>query len=245
MRNIILCVVLAVASVPLNVTAAFETRATRLQAIKTVGVISAIGAEISVTKTGLTPLNSAGQSVPVGSWGLDELIVQQATTLLSGRFRVQPVSYSRAAFAAVRDSAVAPVNLIRGDPFKALVRADVAPKGLDAYIVITRAKSKLGTGRNVEGIGFAEYRTLLASYGIIHALYEVRIIDGKTFDVIEKRAASPLGNAEILRLAGPSRTVEEAFEGPAAGERLRAAIVDLITRSLPLTLGDMHLANTQ
>jgi hypothetical protein len=156
---------------------------------------------------------------------------------------VQPVSYSRAAFATIKESVVAPVNLMRGDPFKALVRTDVSPQVLDAYIVITRAKSKLGTGRKVEGIGFAEYRTLLASYGVIHALYEVRLIDGKTFDVIEKRAASPLGNAEMLRLAGPSRTVDEAFEGPAAGERLRAAIVDLITRSLPLTLGDMHLTN--
>jgi hypothetical protein len=165
MRNIILSVVLAVTSVPLSTTAAFETRATRLQAIRTVGVISAIGEEISVTLTGLTPLNKFGQSVPVGSWGLDDLIVQQATTLLSGRFRVQPVSYSRAAFATIKESVVAPVNLMRGDPFKALVRTDVSPQVLDAYIVITRAKSKLGTGRKVEGIGFAEYRTLLASYG--------------------------------------------------------------------------------
>ena len=198
MRNIILCFLLAVASVPLSATAAFETRATRLQAIKTVGVISAIGDEMSVTRTGLIPLNRPGQNVSVASWGLDELIIQQATTLLNGRFRLQPVSYSRAAFAAIRESAVAPVNLIRGDAFKALVRTDVSPQGLDAYIVITRAKSKLGTGRNVEGIGFAEYRTLLASYGVIHALYEVRVIDGKTFDVIEKRAASPLGNVEIF-----------------------------------------------
>jgi hypothetical protein len=245
MRNIILCVFLAVASVPLGGAAAFETRATRLQAIRTVGVISAIGEDISVTRTGLTAFGSPGQSVPVGSWRLDDLIVQQATTLLNGRFSVQPVSYSRAAFAAIRESAVAPVNLIHGDPFKKLVRTDVSPQGLDAYIVITRAKSKLGSGRKVEGVGYAEYRTLLASYGVIHALYEVRLIDCKTFDVIEKRTASPLGNAEMLRLAGPSRTTDEAFEGPAAGERLRAAIVDLITRSLPLTLGDMHLANTQ
>jgi hypothetical protein len=244
MRKFILCLILAVASVPLDQTAAFETRAKRLQTIKTVGIISAVGGEMNVVRTGLTPLNAPGQSVPVASWGLDELIVQQVTTLLDGRFRVQPVSYPRAAFAAIRESAVAPVTLIRGDAFKALVRTDVLPQGLDVYIVITRAKSKLGSGRNVEGIGFAEYRTLLASYGVIHALYEVRLIDGRTFDVIEKRAASPLGNAEMLRLAGPSRMVDEALEGPAAGERLRAGIADLITRSLPLTLGDMHLVDT-
>jgi hypothetical protein len=244
MRNIILCVGF-VASVALSDAAAFETRATRLQAIKTVGVISALGDEMSVTRAGLTPLNSPGQSASIRSWGLDELVVQQATTLLNGRFRVQPVSYPRDAFATIRESLVAPVNLVRGDPFKALVRTEVSPKGLDAYVVISRAKSKLGSGRNVQGIGFAEYRTLLASYGLIHALYEVRVIDGKTFDVIEKRVASPLGNIETMRLQGPSQLVDGTFDGPAGIERLRAAIVDLITRSLPITLNDMHLASTQ
>jgi len=244
MRNIILCVGL-LASVAVSDAAAFETRATRLQAIKTVGVISALGDEMSVTRAGLTPLNTPGQSVSIRSWGLDELIVRQATALLNGRFRVQPVSYPRDAFAAIRESAVAPVNLARGDPFKAMVRTDVSPQGLDAYVVISRAKSKLGSGRNVQGIGFAEYRTLLASHRVIHALYEVRVIDGKTFDVIEKRVASPLGDIETIRLQGPSRLVDGSFDGPAGIETLRAAIVDLITRSLPLTLGDMHLANTQ
>ncbi|MBR1125663.1 hypothetical protein JQ628_29360 [Bradyrhizobium lablabi] len=242
MRKITLCVGLAIASASLSAAAAFETRATRLQAIKTVGIISAMGDEISMTRAGLTPLNNRIESVPVQSWKLDDLIVQQATALMSRRFQVQTVGYPRGAFAAVKESAIGPVNLARGDPFKVLVRRNVLPQGLDAYIVITRAKSTLGTGRKVEGLGFAQYRTLLASYGIVHALYEVRVIDGKTFDVIDKRAASPLGNTEMIRLAGPSRTVEGTFEGADSGEQLRAAIVDLLTRSLSVTLTDMHLA---
>ena len=99
-----------------------------------------------------------------------------------------------------------------------LVRRDVSPQGLDAYVVITRAKSTLGTGRKVEGFGFAEYRTLLASYGIVHALYEVRVIDGKSFDVIDKRAASSLGSTDMIRLAGPSRTIN----GSSLGARMQA-----------------------
>jgi hypothetical protein len=244
MRNIILCVGV-LAFLAASDAAAFETRATRLQAIKTVGVISALGDEMSVTRAGLTALNTPGQSVSIRSWGLDELVVRQATALLNERFRVQPVSYPRDAFAAIRESAVVPVNLARGDPFKAMVRTDVSPTGLDAYVVISRAKSKLGSGRNVQGVGFAEYRTLLATYRVIHALYEVRMIDGKTFDVIEKRVASPLGNIETVRLQGPSQLVDGSFDGPAGIETLRAAVVDLITRSLPLTLGDMHLVNPQ
>ncbi|MDD1526976.1 hypothetical protein C7U92_06405 [Bradyrhizobium sp. WBOS7] len=232
---------LAAACVALGAAAAFETRASRIQAIKTVGIVSAIGEEMSLTQAGLTRPDATAQSLSISAWALDELIVQQATRLLDGRFRVQPVSYRRAAFAAIRDSAVAPVNLLRSDPFKELVRSDVAPQGLDAYIVITRARSKLGNGRSVEGVGLAQYRTLLADYGLIHALYEVRVIDGKSFNVIEKRAAGPLDNTGTVQLAGPSGPVDEALGASASSERLRAAVVDLIARSLPVTFSDMHL----
>lgn len=244
-RTAFLWIGLAAACVALGAAAAFETRASRIQAIKTIGIVSAIGDEMSLTQAGLTGLGNSAQSVSISAWGLDELIVQQTTRLLAGRYRVQPVTYRRAAFAAIRDSVVMPVNLLRSDPFKELVRSDITPQGLDAYIVITRARSKLGNGRSVEGVGFAEYRTLLANYGLIHALYEVRLIEGKSFDVIEKRAAAPLDNTGTVRIGGPSGQVDDTFDVPAANERLRAAIADLITRSLPVTLGDMHLIDGQ
>jgi hypothetical protein len=228
--------------------AMFATRDTKLQAVKTVGIISAVGDEMTFARMGLTGLNNASRSFPIGSWGLDDLIVQQATTALSGRFQVQPVSYQRSAFAAVKDSPVTPVNFIRGDPFKKLVQTEVSPQGLDAYIVITKAKSNFGGGaRKVEGIGFITYGTVMASYNQIHALYEIRVFNGKTFDVIEKRAAPPLDDAGAVRIAGPSRMIDESFSpntgDPAQNERLHTAIADLIARSLSSTLSDMHLAD--
>ena len=75
----------------------FETGQTKLQGVKTVGIISAVGGEMSFARAGLTGLNNnASQSFPIGAWGLDDLIVQQATAALNGRFQVQPVSYKRA-----------------------------------------------------------------------------------------------------------------------------------------------------
>jgi len=133
-------------AVSVSACAAFETRETKLQAVKTVGIISAVGDEITFAKGGLTGLNNRSQSFPIASWGLDDLIVQQATTALNGRFQVQPVSYNRTAFTAIKDSPVAPVNLVRSDPFKKLVQTEVSPQGLDAYIVITKAKSSFGGG---------------------------------------------------------------------------------------------------
>jgi hypothetical protein len=253
MRRISRCVSFAtvvVLAVSVSACAMLETREAKLQAVKTVGIISAVGDEMSFARTGLTGLNNRSQSFPIGSWGLDDLIVQQATTALNGRFQVRPVSYQRAAFTAIKDSPVAPVNLIRGDPFKKLVQTEVSPQGLDAYIVITKAKANFGGGgRKVEGVGFITYGTLLASSNHIHALYEIRVIDGKTFDVIEKMTAQPLDNTEAVRLPGPSRLVDESFSpstgDPARNENLHGAITDLIARSLSSTLSDMHLADVR
>src|SRR5260370_41565713 len=128
----------AVLAVSVSPCAMLETRETKLQAVKTVGIVSAVGDEMSFAKAGLTGLSNPSQSFPIASWGLDDLIVRQVTTTLSGRFQVQPVSYQRSAFAAIKDSPVAPVNLMRGDPFQKLVPTQVSPQGLDAYIVITK-----------------------------------------------------------------------------------------------------------
>jgi hypothetical protein len=230
--------------------AMFATRETKLQAVKTVGIISAVGDEMYFARIGLTGPNNASQSFPIGSWGLDDLIVQQATAALSGRFQVQSLSYQRTAFAAIKDSPVMPVNLVRGDPFKKLLKTEVTPQGLDAYIVIVKAKSNFGGGaRKVEGVGFVSYGTLFASYSEIHVLYEIRMYDGKTFDVIEKMTAPPLENGATVELTGPSRLVDESFSpsagDPAQNENLHGAITDLIARSLSSTLGYMHLADVR
>src|ERR1700736_5974826 len=130
MRRSRRCASLASVLLAVNVSACamFETGQAKLQAVKTVGIISAVGDQITFAKGGLTGLSNSRQSFPIGSWGLDDLIVQQATAALSGRFQVQPVTYNRAAFAVIeKDSPVAPVNFIHGDPFKKLVETEVSP----------------------------------------------------------------------------------------------------------------------
>ncbi|UFZ08276.1 hypothetical protein LQG66_08025 [Bradyrhizobium ontarionense] len=222
--------------------ALFETRDEKLRSVKTVGIVSAVGDQFILARAGLTGLDNGSRHVPIASWGLDDLIVQEVGKALSVRFQVQPITYPRAAFATIQDSAVAAVNLVRDDPFKKLVRTEVSPQGLDAYIVITRAKANFGgSNRKVEGVGLITYSTVLESFGLLHALYEIRVFDGKTFDIIEKLAAGPSDDASSVRLAGPSLVLDGNFGEP--DERLRRAIVDLLSRSLPSTLSDLHLVD--
>lgn len=222
--------------------ALFETRNQKLSSVKTVGIISAVGDQFILAKAGLTGLDNNSRNVPIASWRLDELIAQEVGKALSVRFKVQPVTYPRAAFVAIQDSAITAVNLVRDDPFKKLLRTEVSPQGLDAYIVITRAKANFGgSNRKVEGVGLITYSTVLESFSLLHALYEVRVIDGKAFDIIEKMAAGPSDDASSMRLAGPSLVLDGNFEAP--DETLHRAIVDLLSRSLPGTLSDLHLAD--
>ena len=154
---------------------------------------------------------------------------------------MQPVTYPRATFATTQESAITAVNLIRGDRFKKLVQTEVSPQGLDAYIVITKAKANFGGNRKVEGVGLIAYSAVLESFRLLHALYEIRVVDGKTFDIIEKLAAGPPDEASSVRLPGPSLVIDASFDE--RDENLRRAIVDLVIRSLPNTLSDMHLVN--
>jgi hypothetical protein len=227
--------------------AAVGTEGPLLRDFKTIGVISAVGDTLTVTNAGLTGLGHGERVYSIDSWGIDDLIVSRSSALLSRHFQVQPVTYKRAAFAAIeQNNPVVVVNLLRKDRIKDLVRAEAAPQGLAAYVVITKGTSTYGNGgRCVGGIGIINHSALLNSYNQIHALYVVRVIDGHEFRVLDKRSAAPLDNAEIVRLGGPSRMVDDAFLPPATGaaenEKLKAAVTDLIERSLPATLESLRL----
>jgi hypothetical protein len=220
----------------------FETRDEKLRSVKTIGIVSAIGDQFTLARVGLTGLGNGARSLSIASWRLDELIVQRVAEALGTRFQVQPVSYTRAAFATIQESAIAAVDLVRGDRVKKLVQTEVSPQGLDAYIVVTKAKANFGGGnRKVEGVGLITYNTVLESVRLLHALYEIRVVDGKTFDVIEKLAAGPTDDASSLRLAGPSLVIDANVDEP--NETLRRAVLDLLIRSLPNTLSDLHLVD--
>jgi hypothetical protein len=233
----------------LGACAVIDGSTTKPTAIRTVGVISAVGDEFTLTQAGLTGFDNRAQRFSIEPWGIDELIVDTAEAILRQRFEIRRVIYQRAAFASLeKDSAITIVNLLRDNPVKKLVRTDVSPQGLDAYVVITKAKSTYGsTGRAVAGIGMINYGALFGSYIQIHALYAAWVIDGHEFKVVQKRPAAPVNNTEILRLAGPSRTVDDSFlptaNDPARNAKLKAGIIDLIERSLPATLQGLRLVD--
>ncbi len=229
--------------------ASVGTASPKLQAVKTIGVISSVGDQLTLTKAGLTGVRNSDQSFPIESWGIDDLIVSRATMLLNKRFQVQSLTYRRADFATIHESSSnVIVNLLRNDQVKELVRTEVTPQGLDAYLVITKAKSAYSArGRSVAGLGIISQQAVFDSYIQIHALYEIRLVSGSDFEVLDRRLAMPSGNTEMVRLAGPSRLVDDTFlptaNGVAGNQKLRGGIADLIESSLPALLQSMGLVD--
>ncbi|MCL2714260.1 MAG: hypothetical protein FWD68_06665 [Alphaproteobacteria bacterium] len=224
--------------------ALFESRDDRLGAIRSIGIIVAVGDQFTFAKSGLGTDRSS-RSIGIGEWGVDEAIAKQVGELVGRRFQVTPVTWSRSAFFA--DSGTSPgFSMFRGDRFAKRVQSEVQPQGLDAYIVITKARVDLGAGgRKVDGLGLITFRTLMETYTALHAFYEIRVIDGRSFDVIEEMTAGPLA-ADLRknhRLAGPARLYEGSVTAvtDAGDAGLHRAILDLIAQSLPMTLESMHL----
>ncbi len=227
--------------------AAFDSERAKLQPIRTVAVISAIGDTFTFTDAGLTRLTDDGRVSDISSWDLDPMIAREVGALLGRRFQVRPVTYRRDDFAK-RDgrSPIAPVNMFGEDALKGSLRKAKTSQPVDAYVVIVKAEAQTGpSNRLVGGLGAVTFHTVIGSYEEIHALYEIKVVDGHSFEVIESLSAAPIGPMELSRLAGPTRVVDEAAVPRGAevaqNDTVRRGITELIDQSLEPTLLDMHL----
>jgi hypothetical protein len=221
----------------------------KLQAAKTVGIVSAIGDDFTVTKAGLAAPGDTEQHFSTEAWGLDDLIAARVGARLSAHYQVTAVTYPRASFAAREQRS--PFTLLnmknrRDDQIAELVRSQVSPQGLDVYVVISKAETAFGSrGGTVAGIGIIRRVAVFGSSTQLHALYRITAIDGHTLKVIDKRTAAPSGGGELFNLPGPSREIGPdllpAGQEPAASSQLKAAVLDLFDGSVGDTLQDLHL----
>jgi hypothetical protein len=219
----------------------------KLQAQRTVGIVSAVGDEFTLTNAGLTGFADGDRHFSIEAWGIDDLIVMRTAARLGTHSQVQPVSYRRASFAAREpDHPIAAMKLLRDDPINDLVRREVSPQGLNGYVIVTKATSTYGSRRRaVAGLGIIRTGAAFGSYAELYALYEIRVIDGREFKVIDKRSAVPLNSDEVVRLAGPSRAVDPsllpAANEPQPNDQLKVALTELVEKSLAATLQDFRL----
>jgi len=228
---LILCLLTAIGINPAS--AKFEN-------IKRIGVISAIGDTFTVQKVGITVFGNEKTQFAIGSWRIDEFVIDRIRAALGRRFDVRPVTYQKAAFF--------PQNRgLFGSSTSAIpdaVRAHVSPQGFDAYVVVTKAGSGYGqTNQVVNALGIVDGSGLLVANISVFALYAITVVDGRQFTVLGQASGPQPGF--FVSIHGPSREVDKSWWPTALdaahNPKLKGTITELLTQNLPQTLQKLEL----
>ncbi len=155
--------------------------------IKTVGIISAIGDTFMFEHVCASPFEWIGPPetsfLEISDWGLDDLVMREATAALSRRFAVKPVTFEEADFDTWTWSTL--VLHLRELPLPL--------DNIDAYVVILRDWRGDEIGNSVHRLaGVGLYRRDRAKgqprLGLF-ASYRIALVDAHTYDIIASRPA--------------------------------------------------------
>ncbi len=216
-----------------------------VEGVRTVGIVSGIGDKFYLRTVGLTVFGNESQEIATDSWGIDELITAKVRAALAPRFDVRPVTYRRAAFASFPDRTGILAQYFRPE----LVRTEVSPQGLDAYVVILKSERQYSrTNQILQGLGMVKSGSLFTQYVHLHAYYGISLVDGRAFNIKSGAISIIPGQHQFMDIMGsPYRKVDAtwwpASLDAASNQRLKGAVVELIDQSLPDTLRRMKLVD--
>lgn len=163
----------------------------QVAAIKTIGIVSAIGDEMMTMDVPLFGIGSSVTKGPINDLNLDPYMVGQIGDHLKGRFQIIPVAYQSADF--------------RSDGMKTSIGETVRnltklPNGgsqsVDAYIVVTTTTVAIrNSGRHVRGAFLARLTTVAGHEHYAGVIYTMTVIDGHDFKTI---AAISIGDYDAV-----------------------------------------------
>jgi hypothetical protein len=150
-----------------------------------IGVIPHIGERFAVQRVGLTVFGNELNDVPIGSWGLDDLVVARVRAAVGTRFAVRRITYANNAF----DPHIhAPSGLFASldEELKGVVRAITHPGECERYVVVLKGSSQFGgTNQTVEGIGIVNTGIASLTKTVLFALSSIVVFDGRTYEIVK------------------------------------------------------------
>jgi len=209
---------------------------------RSIGVISMLGATFSMQKVGVTVFSNEYKSAPIASWGIDDVVNTKIANLLAGDVDVKRISYPKDAFAAYE----APGGLFRDHSaeFKDGLRKVTAGQKCDLYLAVVAGGSAFGSSNQfVKGIGIVQGSSVFVNQMWIHALFQMRLYDGRTLELLGWKPAT-LGQSTFMAvIRGPNREVEASFwpqtERVETDGRLRTAVRELVEQGVAATLPEV------
>jgi hypothetical protein len=207
-----------------------------------IGVISTIGARFAVQRVGITVFGNERNDVPIGTWRIDDAVHAKLESLLRTDADVKRISFQKDTFAAYE----APGGLFRdhnAELVEALQKVTATQK-CDLYLVVVPTGSSLGsTNQSVSGIGIVQGSSVFVNQMWIHALFQMRLYDGRTLQLLGWKRARLGDTVFMAAIHGPHRQVDASL-WPEAGRlesnmRLRTAMRELVEQALTATLPEV------
>lgn len=215
-----------------------------------IGVISAIGDQFVVQKVGFTMFGNEQTEVPVGSWGLNDLIVARVRAAAGPGVAVRRITYAKDAFA--RAEQPAPLFRDAKTELSGIVRQVAAGSHCERYVLVHRSTGQFSNlNQSVRGIGIVNWSNPIKDHTYLFALTYIRIFDGQGFEVMKQGAASTddeslMSRALMLKpIRGPNRGLDntsfpsapaEAAANPALRDGVRALLTASLDNTLPAML---------
>jgi hypothetical protein len=219
-----------------------------LSQVRSIAIISAVGDDISLRRSGLTPFGGNRSALDAG-WDADTYFRARLTQFLAPRFDVRDIVYDKAPFLPKTCEAFlcVPHPLSESLP-KAL--AGLPRTGVDAFVIVQMMPIDTTVG-TFQGLG--EYGTTTTE--TVYAYYQIKLVEANTRALIASGAgqlAKPTAGTSdrsptvrrdwsvLDRAAFFYPSSAEKFD-PEQKSKLVAELKDLIDRSLGPTLRNVGL----
>jgi hypothetical protein len=206
---------------------------------KCVGVVSAIGDTLTVTKTGFTIFNNEDSKLPIDAWRIDDLVFSKISTVLGKHFNLKRVSVPKGAFAVLEEDH-SPLYDSAEDVRAILGRITTAAK-CDQYIVVMKTNIRFQNGQRIDGVGIHSQGGRYSAW----AEFTMNIYDGQNFSLLAKHPAVTGRKNFLGRNMKPYREVDEtwwptadATLSPTAKDGFRGLVLESLEATVPELLNN-------
>jgi hypothetical protein len=155
-----------------------------------IGVIPHIGESFAVQSIGLTAFGNDLKEVPIGSWGLDDLIVARVRDAAGPHFAVRRMAQPANAFEPYDHP---PLFHDPDVQIKRVVQTIAGGSGCERYVVVVESGANWGdSNQGVRGIGIVHRGGIIDRFGVTYlfTVTHLYVFDGHTFELLKKGAGS-------------------------------------------------------
>jgi hypothetical protein len=169
-----------------------------------VGVISAIGDALTLTKMGFTVFNNEQNKVSIEPWRIDDVVFGKITAALGKRVTLKRVSFPTGSFALLEQDHNPFYNPV--EDIGAILRKITSSTKCSQYLVVVKTSLVLqDSHQRIDGLGIER----VGKY-FLHALFTVHLYDGQNFSSLAQYKPS-IGRNFLGVNMMPMREVDETW----------------------------------